>query len=410
MGGVVLSGAGHGGETANVAYRAVPARPGGSFGVPLPLGLVQLIANPPALDPNDPDFNIYELANVLSNPPWNIQLVTPKAPSSDIVVELGKNRLAVGLGEVAALFPEDGSHFSGFVPGPSLGFGFRNFFASGSALAHYRNDLSLNPALHAALADGEAFTPLTDYALYDDVLGQAAASLQLGWAGGVYGSFDPATQMGSALYTGVRGRLMRGLAYADARNVVTFSTDSVLFSNSPMDLDYVGQIRQTGPGGGGWGQGVDLGVVWVSGGLEMGLGVNNIGAHIDWKVEESLAHRDSVTGDLVRDVIAEDVPYTSELPVTGTVNAAVRVGRATVAADVVRTTGDTVGHLGTEFWFGWLALRAGTNLDANRQIQGACGTGLRLGRFGLDLAVASHSRNLSRERGLELGAGLSFYR
>jgi hypothetical protein len=33
-----------------------------------------------------------------------------------------------------------------------------------------------------------------------------------------------------------------------------------------------------------------------------------------------------------------------------------------------------------------------------------------MGRFGLDLALATNSRNLSHERGLELGAGLAFYR
>ena len=48
--------------------------------------------------------------------------------------------------------------------------------------------------------------------------------------------------------------------------------------------------------------------------------------------------------------------------------------------------------------------------DANKMLQYAGGTGLRLGPLGVDLAVASHSRNISRERGLELGAGLALCR
>jgi hypothetical protein len=54
-------------------------------------------------------------------------------------------------------------------------------------------------------------------------------------------------------------------------------------------------------------------------------------------------------------------------------------------------------------------VRAGTCLDANALLQYSVGTGLRFGNLGVDLAVGSNSRNLSRERGLELGAGLAFY-
>jgi hypothetical protein len=408
MGGVILPGGGQGSEGANVAYRAVPKRPGASVGFPLPIGLIPVIANPPTLDPDDPEFNIYELADLLYNPPWNLQLVSPEPPSSDIVVELGKNHLAVELGEVAALFPDDHSRLVGLVPGPNLGFGFRNFFVSASALAHYENDLRLNPALHAALSEGAPFQTNTEYALYDNVGGKAAATLQLGWAGGVLGSRDP--ESGSTLYAGVRARMMRGLAYADAQNTAAFTTDSVLFSSTPINLEYRSDIRQAGPDGGRWGQGFVLGLAWVSGSLELGVGLNNLGARIDWRVEESVAHRDSATGDLVRDVIREDVPFTSELPLTGTANAALRLGNTTIAADVVRSMGDVTGHLGAEHWLGPMALRSGAGLDANRQLQAAGGVGFRLGRFGLDFAVASHSRSLTQERGVELGAGLSLYR
>ena len=93
-----------------------------------------------------------------------------------------------------------------------------------------------------------------------------------------------------------------------------------------------------------------------------------------------------------------------------TLNVARKFGRVLVAADVTRGRGETKGHLGLETWFGLLALRTGASLDENQLLQCAGGAGVRFGRIGADLALATHSRNLSRERGLELAAGLSFYR
>src|SRR5439155_15833360 len=81
MGGVSL-----GGEAANVAYRAVPAAPGRSSGFTLPIGVAQVLAHPPSLDPGDPSFNVFEIANLVQNPPWNLELNPPHAPSSDVIV------------------------------------------------------------------------------------------------------------------------------------------------------------------------------------------------------------------------------------------------------------------------------------------------------------------------------------
>ena len=408
MGGVVLPGAG--GEASNVAYRGVPIAPGSNSDVALPIGLIPLIANPPVIDPHDPDFNIYELANTVYNPPWNLQLVSPEPPSSDILVELGRDHLAVELGEIGRLFPEDRSRVGAVTQGPSLGFGFRRFFAGASAVVAYRNDLALNQPLHGALADGQPFQTRTEYALYDDGMGEAAAMLQAGWAGAVMKTGDPRTRAASALYAGVRAKLLRGLAYADAENRIAFTTTDTLFSSAPIDLDYSGFIRKAGPSGGGWGQGLDLGVVWLLGDLEVGVGVNDLVNRIDWKVEESVALRDSIVGDFARVITGQDVPFTSRIPATGTVNVSTKLGGFLVAADVMRSLGNTTGHLGVETWLGMLALRSGAHVDANRQLQFGGGAGLKLGRFGLDLGLATNSRNLSRERGLELGAGLALYR
>src|SRR5262245_18736165 len=78
MGGVTLPAAGPGGDAVNVAYRVVPpVQDGSRMNVSLPIGLIPVLADPPSLDPESADFNAYELLNLVSNPPWNLQLVEP---------------------------------------------------------------------------------------------------------------------------------------------------------------------------------------------------------------------------------------------------------------------------------------------------------------------------------------------
>ncbi len=409
MGGVVLAGGGPGSDAYNVAYRAVPPAPGSGWGMSLPIGIIPVLADPPELDPDNANFNVYELANLLYNPPWNLQLVTPEAPSNDITVAVGKNHLQVDLGDVRTVFPVDQTRLGLVANGQAVGWGFRGVYAAVAPLVHYENELGFNDALRRAM-DGEEFHTATAYDMTDRGRAQAAAGVHLGWAGALMKAGDPRAK-GTGLYAGARVKLMRGLAYADAENRVSFVTGDTLFASEPVEVDYRGHFHDTGPEGGRFGRGLDLGVVWLGGGLELGLGVNDIDTELDWRVRESIAYDDSATGDYVQEVIARYQQLKSRVPTTATANAAARLGRVLVAADVVRGVNATTGHLGAETWVSrMVALRAGTYLDANKLVQFTAGSGLRIGRIGVDVAVATNSRNLSRERGLELGAGLALYR
>lgn len=409
MGGVVLADGGAAPSGANVAYRAVPMASGTRRAVPLPIGLVQLLADPPEFDRHDPDFNFYELANLLCNPPWNLQLSSPGTPDDDITISIGKDHLAVDLGDVKNIFPRDRSRIGTVINGPALGFGVKRFFLSVAPLVHFENELSFNDALLGAI-DGEEFRPNTVYEMVDRGRGQAAAGVHLGWAGPLVLTGDPRGK-GLGFYAGARVKLMRGLAYASADNSVNFTTGDDVLAIDPVNLAYLGHIYETGPGGGGLGRGLDAGVVWMSGGSEAGLGVNDIGTTFHWRVKESVVYKDPGTDEYVKQVIAFDVPLRSTVPTTAVANAATRFGRFLIAGDVVCRISATTTHLGAETWLGKvLALRAGASFDANDLLQYSAGAGLRLGIIGVDLAVASHSRNLARERGLELGAGLALYR
>ena len=119
--------------------------------------------------------------------------------------------------------------------------------------------------------------------------------------------------------------------------------------------------------------------------------------------------RDSVTGDVKSTTLATGVPYTSEIPTTYNVTISKHFGPSLIAADVERGIFDTTIHVGAERWFGPMAVRAGSSLDGQQQLQFGGGGGVKFGRFGADLGIATNSRNLSHERGVELSLGLALY-
>jgi hypothetical protein len=408
MGGVILGGGGPGSDAANVAYRGVPPGPNSASGITLPIGIIPVLSDPPELDPDKPEFNLYELANLAYNPPWNLQLISPDPPANDISIAVGRNHLAVDLGDVTSIFPENHTRAGSILNGPAPGIGIRRVFVAVAPLVYYENDLSFNDELQAAIHGAEV-TPNTSYSMHDEAHGIAAAGVHLGWAGPLARRGDP-RHGGTGLYAGARVKLMRGLALGQADNGVAFTTADTLFANDPVDVRYTGHYYDAGPDGGRLGRGLDLGAVWIGGGFEVGLGVNDLDTRFDWRARASVAYSDTTTGEYVQQVIARDRPYSNRVPATISGNVATRLGRFLVAADVVRGVWATTGHLGAETWLGPVPLRAGLCLDANRLVQYTGGSGIRFGSFGLDLALATNSRNLSRERGLELGAGLAFYR
>lgn len=408
MGGVLVPHSG-GSEESNVALRAMPRPVADEASITLPLGLVALLQDKPVLDPDDPEFNAWELANTLFNPPWNLQMGTPDAPSNDITVSIARDRLSVNLGEISSMFPSQSSTLGIQVGGPAFGFGVRGAFAEIAPLVHARNELRMNDALHGVLADGADFTTRTRYEATNAGLGEAAAGVRLGWAGRVLGVAAGDTSGGPALLVGARVKLLRGLAYGDADHVASFTTGDTLFSDSPVGVDVIGRMRTAGPADGGFGAGFDLGLVWAAPGLQLGVGVNDVSTALDWRVRESVSRRDSVTGEVHNYTTADGVRWTSHVPAVVTAHAAWMGDRHTLAADVVSDEIGTVAHAGLERWWGPFATRAGVRMDRERAVQWSGGLGVKLGRLGLDVAAATHTRNLMREEQSELAVGLGWY-
>jgi hypothetical protein len=420
MGGVLTSDVGdHTGS--NIAFRAVPKGTGGSSSIPLPLGLIQYLSDHPTFDSKDSTFNIYEIANVLLNPPLTIQIHKPSDVSGDISVYVAQDSLKVDLADVKRVIPEHSFKQGGVYHIGGIGKSFGKMFLQISPLIHLRNELILDDKLRDALKDAVPFTGNTRYGLTDEGRAQAAVSFQAGYAFRALhkasehetDSNDPRRNGSTALYVGGAPKYLLGIAYGDVHGVGGVTTGDTLFAGgNPVTIDMDTQTRNAlagGDGGTGTGFGSDVGAVLYCQNFELGLGLNDFGSQIKWNTTVRRHVYDNATNTFTTTVIARDEKFTSRIPVTTTVNVAKRIGRTTLAADVVKGDLRTTMHAGAELWFGMFALRSGFYRDQNKMMQFAGGGGYRFGKLGLDMAIATNSRNIERERGAELSASLSLY-
>lgn len=424
MGGVVTSDMGAA-SGANIAYRAVPAGKG-HRSIPLPLGLIQFASDPPEFDSSSPDFNIFEIADLITNPPLTLSLSRPDPVSSDVTVYVAQDSLALDLEDLRRIVPAEALRNGGVTHLPGIGVGFRKAFVQVSPVVHVENRLDLDNRLRAVLRDAEPFTTQTRYSLTDVGVAQGAIAFQAGFAFQAYyrtakekgeeddeGDEDPRRNNATALYVGAAPKYLHGMAYGDVRGGAGATTgDTLLGSGDPVALDVAGRTRHAmvgGDGGAGHGLGADVGAVLYYRNLEIGLGVNDVASTIHWDVTERFhAYSDSLD-EFKTTVGARDRAFTSRIPVTTTLSLAKRFGESTIAASVVGGPLSTSLHLGGEMWFGMLAARAGVYRDSNKSMQYCGGGGVKLGKIGVDLAIASHRRYVEEKRAVEMAASLTLY-
>jgi hypothetical protein len=426
MGGVATSDNGAS-RTANVAFRAVPSGHS-SRSIPLPIGLIQYANDHPTFDTSDPDFNIFKILNLVSNPPLTLQLSKPKDVSGDISVFVARDSLRVDLDDVRRAIPKDGWKQGGVYHLMAVGIGIKQFFVQVVPTVHVRNEFKLDPALRRALRDAEPFVGNTRYGTTDDGVAQAAVAWQAGMTARAFyhapadanvgdqddpSADDPRRNSATALYVGAAPKYFWGLAYGSLKGSGGVTTGDTLFgSGDPVAIDMSVLTRDAaigGDGGSGHGTGADVGGVVFYRNFELGVGINDLGSEIHWNTTVKQHVYDDALNQFTTTTLARDVDYTSRIPAAITVNVAKRSSSMTLAADFVDTELRTTVHLGVERWLGMVAVRGGAYRDTNGRWQMTGGTGLRFGGIGVDLAVATHSRNIEEERAAELCASLTLY-
>jgi hypothetical protein len=369
---------------------------------------------------------VFEIADLITNPPLTLSLSRPDPVSSDVKVYVSQDSLSIDLEDLRRIIPKSSLQNGGVTHLPGIGFGFRKAFVQVSPIVHVENELTLDDRLRGVLRDAAPFTTDTRYGLGDVGVAEGAMAFQAGLAFRAYHATAPGKDEGddeadkdprrngcTALYLGAAPKFLYGIAYGDVRGLGGATTgDTLLGTGDPVALDVAARTRDAvtgGDGGSGHGFGADAGAVLYYRNFEFGIGLNDLSSEIDWKVTERMHVYDDSLNEFTTTPLSKDRDFTSRIPTTTTYNLAKRLGETTVAASVVDGPLSTSIHLGAELWFGMIAVRGGTYRDTNDHWQMTGGGGVKLGKIGIDLAVASHQRYVEEKRAVEMAASLTLY-
>jgi hypothetical protein len=412
MGGLTL---GRSGSTAryNPAYRAVPAQAAlhgqPKVTIPIPLGIIQFLhdhphlSSDPAFDPKSRAFNPILLANTILNLPLYLEVKKAPTPTNDVAFSIGRNFLMVNLGQAATLVPEDQFGLSGSSRPLDPGFGFKGFRVGVMGWLHDDVAFQLGDRLLGFMRDSQPADTSTRYSALVHGLVEGGFAPTVSYAGRIAGDTAQGFYAGGAVH------YYLGVGYGRTDGDAGFITGQTIFAGpTPVTPDGRTLTQYSKPGNTlGHGIGGDVGVAWVSGPIEIGVGVNDIGATITWPDTrlDSAFYHDSGYSRL----IVNHVETKTKLPVSYIANVAYTVGNTTLGADVLNTGRGGVVHVGGEQRIGLFALRGGVARDQRKRIEFGWGGGLRFGGLGLDVGFWTHTNSLSNVRAITMATSLSIY-
>jgi hypothetical protein len=406
----------------NPAYRAVKDRPGAGgpkFTIPVPLGLITFfhdhpinkLGDDPTFNPDSTAFNPVELMNLVFNPPIFYEVRKAPTPTNDVEFTVGRDTLIINLHEARVLIPEQEFGLGGSSRLVDVGFGVKGFRFGVQGFENHDVGFLLGDELRAFLRDTASADTNTTYNLLGDALVQAGFAPTLSFSGRLTGV---GSDNDDGVYLGATVRSYYGVAYYRVVGSGGFTTGDTLFAGSnPVTPQLEGLIyRDNGAGKSfGHGFGGDVGVVLVSGPMEVGVGVNDIGAELTWKdTRVDSAYFDTAGDSIVTTVVRNNVETRTKLPVSYIANAVLRMGTGTtVGGDIVNNGRGTIIHVGAEQRIGMLALRGGVSRDQRKKMQFGWGGGVRLGPVGLDLGFWTHSNSFADKRGITMATSISLY-
>jgi len=255
--------------------------------------------------------------------------------------------------------------------------------------------------LLADLASG-SLQPNTSYRLTATGKLRAGVSTALGYATPLprLPGFD------GRLYLGAQVQGFYGLLYADATVTAETTTDG---SGTPGPVGYATDVFYVYPGSGqGFGAQVDVGIALDYASGTYGLGINHLVGYQRWNGQ----HRVTDTSGNVTSSAAETLTLSGFQP-SVYANAAYLqtlegAGELLLGADLGYAPGAVSGHLGTEYRYGPLRLRAGLGYQGGLQL--GLGAGLELGPVRTDLALTRHAAPFTGQTvfGLAASLGLAF--
>ncbi len=395
----------------NPAYHAVPPREGGSrsakFTIPIPLGLLQASKDSAAFNVHKSYFNPIALADYVLHPPLFLEVKKVPTPTNDVTFTIGANALLVDLGPSAQLVPTDRVAFGGESRLMDIGPTIKGFHVGALVWEDHEVGIQLDSALLGFLRRQDSARTNTEYAGFGDGVAQGGFAPTLAYAGRLWGDSSHAIYVGAAVH------YYLGVAFGSIGGTAGIITGDTLFAGSNPVTPAVNARVQYSRAGNSFGHGVgaDVGMVYTSGPVEVGLGINDLGATLTW----SDTHVDTLFFDAdsnkFRDsLLVNHVTRKTRLPVSYVANASLDLGTNTTAGAMILNNGrGTTIELGVEQRVGVLALRGGVLRDQRKRVQLAWGSGVRLGPLGLDVGFITHSSSLSDVRGITMASSISIY-
>jgi len=394
----------------NAAYRAVPNRNDrwhAKLTIPIPLGLIQVLKDTTVTRPDSTYFNPIQAANYLFNLPIFYEIKKAPVPTNDVTFSIGRNAFTVDLGNAKTLVPTDPFGIDGSGRPIDIGLSILGVRASAMVWVQDQIDLQLGPSLLAFLHDAQPAQTNTLYDMSATALGAAGFAPTLGWAGRLSGEKE------EGLFIGANAHYYMGVVYGQAHGTGGFITGDTLFAGPSPVTPSMGEVASYSKFGNKFGTGIgaDLGAVWVKGPLEVGFGINDVGAKITWPdTRIDSVFFDTATNATATVHLANHVKSTTTLPVAYLANASMDMGTGmTVGADILHTVSGTQIHVGAEQRLGPLALRGGVARDQRSRLQFGWGGGLRFLFLSLDVGFATHSSPFSNVRGITMATSLSIY-
>jgi len=393
----------------NPAYQAVPAREGrtAKFTIPIPLGLFQVLKDSTAFDFDSSYFNPIQLANYIFHPPLYLEIKKSPTYTNDVEFTIGRDSLLVDLGKASQLVPTDRFGFGGTSRLADIGVTIKGFHVGALIWEEHDLGFQLGDTLLRFLREKDPARTNTVYNSAGDGVAQAGIAPTVGYAGRVWGDSLRGVYLGASLHYYLGG------GYGGVDGIAGFRTGDTLFAGSNPVSPTVDVLVSYSKFGNtlGHGFGSDLGIVYVTGPIEVGFGINDIGATLTWpdtRVDRDTF--DTIQNKFVSTQVANHVSSKTKLPVTYVANAILDMGTNTTAGLMILNNGrGTTIQIGVEQRVGPLALRGGVQRDQRKRVQLGWGTGVRFGAFGLDVGFATHSGSLSTARGITMATSISIY-
>ncbi len=393
----------------NPAYHAVPAREGrtAKLTIPIPLGLFQALKDSTAFDFDSSYFNPIALANYILHPPIFLEIKKVPTFTNDVEFTIGRDSLIVDLGSASQLVPTDRFGFGGTSRLADLGVTIKGVHVGVLVWEDHEVGFQLGDTLLRFLREQDPARTNTTYGSDADAIAQAGFAPTLGYAGRVWGDSMRGIYLGAAVH------YYLGVAYGSVVGTAGFVTGDTLFAGSNPVTPTVDALVSYSKAGHSFGHGfgTDVGIVYVTGPVEVGFGINDIGAKLTWpdtRVDRDTF--DTAANNFGSGLVANHVSTKTKLPITYVANASLEMGTNTTFGAMLLNNGrGTSIQMGVEQRIGPLAVRGGVQRDQRKRIQLGWGTGVRFGPFSLDVGFATHSGALSTARGITMASSISIY-